>query len=62
MVDSRAVRAWSGEAEVYERGRPGFPHEAVAIAMDGLGLGLGACVLDLAAGTGKLRGPSFLRG
>ena len=54
MVDPRAVRAWSGDAELYERGRPGFPPEAAAIAMGGLGLGPGARVVDLAAGTGKL--------
>ncbi len=54
MVDPRVARAWSGDAELYERGRPGFPHEAVTIAMNGLGLRPGARVLDLAAGTGKL--------
>ena len=53
-VDPRASRAWSADAELYERGRPGFPREAVAIAMGGLGLVSGADVLDLAAGTGKL--------
>ena len=54
MVDPRASQAWSRDAELYELGRPGFPHGAVAIAMGGLGLEAGAHVLDLAAGTGKL--------
>jgi len=54
MIDPRASRAWSADAELYERGRPGFPPEAVQQALDGLGLGPGARVLDLAAGTGKL--------
>jgi SAM-dependent methyltransferase len=38
----------------YERGRPGYPEEAVAVLAERLGLGPGATVLDLAAGTGKL--------
>lgn len=38
----------------YERGRPGWPERAVELAARELGLGEGATVLDLAAGTGKL--------
>ena len=42
--------AFGVDAEAYERGRPGWPVEAV----DAAGLPRGARVLDLAAGTGKL--------
>jgi SAM-dependent methyltransferase len=38
----------------YERGRPGYPAEAVAELVRVLGIGPGATVLDLAAGSGKL--------
>jgi SAM-dependent methyltransferase len=38
----------------YERGRPGYPEEAVVLLAERLGLGPGMTVLDLAAGTGKL--------
>jgi SAM-dependent methyltransferase len=50
-VDPRAVTGFAA-AEAYERGRPGYPPEAVADVVGELGpLRL---VLDLAAGTGKL--------
>src|SRR5215218_8804013 len=52
-VHSRA-RSFDGAAGAYERGRPGWPPEAVEIAARRLGLGRDAAVLDLAAGTGKL--------
>jgi SAM-dependent methyltransferase len=48
-ADTRA-RSFGAEAEAYERGRPGWPVEAV----DAVGLTRDAVVLDLAAGTGKL--------
>jgi SAM-dependent methyltransferase len=38
----------------YERGRPGYPVEAVAELVRLLGIAPGATVLDLAAGSGKL--------
>jgi len=41
-------------ADAYERGRPGYPPEAVAAIASWLDLGPGRSVLDLAAGTGKL--------
>ena len=53
MVHSRA-RSFEGAAEAYERGRPGWPAEAIEIVASRLGLERGAAVLDLAAGTGKL--------
>jgi SAM-dependent methyltransferase len=48
---------WAGfgaEAGAYERGRPGYPAEAAAWLVETLGLEPGRCVVDLAAGTGKL--------
>ncbi|HTZ85598.1 MAG TPA: methyltransferase domain-containing protein [Solirubrobacteraceae bacterium] len=41
-------------ADVYERGRPDYPPAAIGALVAELGLALGARVLDLAAGTGKL--------
>jgi ubiquinone/menaquinone biosynthesis C-methylase UbiE len=38
----------------YERGRPGYPPEAMAELVSVLAIGRGATVLDLAAGSGKL--------
>ncbi|MGO9560934.1 MAG: class I SAM-dependent methyltransferase [Acidimicrobiales bacterium] len=38
----------------YERGRPGYPPEAVAFIVETAALGPGKTVVDLAAGTGKL--------
>jgi SAM-dependent methyltransferase len=50
----QAAQAFDGAAEAYDRGRPGFPPEAVANLVDVLRIGAGVRVLDLAAGTGKL--------
>jgi SAM-dependent methyltransferase len=50
-VDPLAARAWGVAADDYERGRPGWPADAVASVIDRLGA---TRVLDLAAGTGKL--------
>jgi SAM-dependent methyltransferase len=44
----------AGLAEQYERARPSYPAEAVALLTRELALGPGRRVLDLAAGTGKL--------
>jgi len=38
---------------VYERGRPSYPPDAVTWLVDGLGIGPGSDVVDLASGTGK---------
>ena len=46
--------AFERAADAYERGRPGYPDDAVAWLADELRLGAGRAVLDLAAGTGKL--------
>ena len=52
-VHSRA-RSFDAAAGAYERGRPGWPPEAVERAAERLSLGRDATVLDLGAGTGKL--------
>jgi ubiquinone/menaquinone biosynthesis C-methylase UbiE len=49
-----AVRAFSGVADEYERGRATYPADGVAWLCEALGIGAGTRVLDLAAGTGKL--------
>ena len=53
-IHPTAARGFGAAAEVYERGRPGYPDEAVARLAARLGLRPGRTVLDLAAGTGKL--------
>jgi SAM-dependent methyltransferase len=41
-------------AELYDRVRPHYSHESLGRAQEALELGSEACVLDLAAGTGRL--------
>lgn len=53
-IHPTAAAGFSAAADVYERGRPGYPEEAVAWLADRLGIGPGRDVLDLGAGTGKL--------
>jgi SAM-dependent methyltransferase len=57
-VDPRVAAAsaagFSVDMSVYERGRPSYPADAVEWLADGLGIGPGRRVVDLAAGTGKL--------
>ena len=48
MIHRAAAEGFARSAEAYERGRPRYPAEAVAL------LPAGAAVLDLAAGTGVL--------
>jgi hypothetical protein len=50
-VDPIADRAFGARAEDYERGRPGWPRDAVARLIERFEA---RAVLDLAAGTGKL--------
>ena len=50
-VNPLAARAFDAVAEDYERGRPGWPADAVAALVERFGA---RRVLDLAAGTGKL--------
>lgn len=47
-------RAFELVADVYERGRPGYPREAVEWIAHELDVRAGRTVLDLGAGTGKL--------
>jgi SAM-dependent methyltransferase len=49
-----AATGFARAAAEYERGRPGYPVEAVAWLAERLGLRPRRTVLDLAAGTGKL--------
>jgi SAM-dependent methyltransferase len=42
------------DSDRYERGRPGYPRDAIEAIVRELALGPGCTVLDLAAGTGKL--------
>jgi ubiquinone/menaquinone biosynthesis C-methylase UbiE len=50
----RAATSFDDTADAYERGRPGYPADAVAFLVESLAIGPGATVVDLAAGTGKL--------
>ena len=50
-VDPIAARAFGSRAEEYERGRPGWPADAIARLIERFDA---RTVLDLAAGTGKL--------
>ena len=53
---STRPRRWGSRsgAEAYERGRPGFPEDAIAALARECGIEPGRRVVDLAAGTGKL--------
>ncbi len=53
-INEEAARGFQQGADAYERGRPGYPAEAVRWLWHELGLGPGRTVLDVAAGTGKL--------
>ena len=53
-VHDQAARGFQQGAAAYERGRPGYPREAVQWLCTELGLEPGRTVLDVGAGTGKL--------
>jgi SAM-dependent methyltransferase len=53
-IHHSAARGFEAAAEQYERGRPGYPPEAIRLLAAELGFGAGSVVVDLAAGTGKL--------
>jgi ubiquinone/menaquinone biosynthesis C-methylase UbiE len=46
--------AFGSVADEYERGRPGYPPEAVAWRAEAAGLTSSSTIVDVAAGTGKL--------
>jgi SAM-dependent methyltransferase len=60
VIHPTAADGFSRSAEAYERGRPGYPDEAVRLLLSRLPAG--AVVLDLAAGTGKLTRPLVAAG
>jgi SAM-dependent methyltransferase len=53
-IHPAAASGFATAADAYERGRPGYPVEAIAWVAKRLRIGPGRDVLDLAAGTGKL--------
>ena len=53
-VHQVAAEGFDKGADSYERARPSYPDEAVALIVERLGIRPGRRVLDLAAGTGKL--------
>ena len=53
-INQVAARGFERAGEEYERGRPGYPPEAIALLVQELGLGPERTIVDLAAGTGKL--------
>lgn len=56
------VNAFGAAAGDYERARPSYPAEAVELLRREVGVGPGALVCDLAAGTGKLTRPLVATG
>jgi SAM-dependent methyltransferase len=53
-IHHSAARGFDRAADTYERGRPGYPEEALAWLVQALGIDPTSRVVDLAAGTGKL--------
>jgi SAM-dependent methyltransferase len=53
-IHDLAARGFERAADDYEQGRPGYPAEAIDTLARALGIGAGATVVDLGAGTGKL--------
>ncbi len=53
-IHDEARRGFQAGAAAYERGRPGYPREAIEWLADQLRLAPGRTVVDVGAGTGKL--------
>lgn len=53
-IHPAAATGFERASDAYERGRPGYPTEALAHLLERLDVTAGTRVLDLAAGTGKL--------
>jgi SAM-dependent methyltransferase len=54
VIHGEARRGFQLGAAAYERGRPGYPPEAIAWLVDRLSVAPGRRILDVGAGTGKL--------
>lgn len=52
MIPEAASAGFGAGADAYQRGRPSYPPDAVSYVVSRCGIGPGATVLDLAAGTG----------
>jgi len=52
-----SARGFDHAADAYDRARPDYPAEAIALIVERAGIVEGTRVLDLAAGTGKLARP-----
>lgn len=52
MIPEAARAGFGAGADAYQRGRPSYPPDAVSYVVSRCGIGPGATVLDLAAGTG----------
>ena len=52
-IHDAAARGFEAAVERYQRGRPGYPDDAVSYLARELGIGPGRDVLELGAGTGK---------
>lgn len=55
-VHPAAARGFDLAADAYDRGRPGYPSEAVDFLFETIAIGPRATVADIGAGTGKLTG------
>lgn len=53
MIHKAASEGYATAADVYARGRPGYPPEALTWLRDVVGLGIGRTVIEIGAGTGK---------
>lgn len=60
MIHKAASEGYAGVADVYARGRPGYPDEALSWLRDVVGLSAGRTVIEIGAGTGKFL-PMLLR-
>jgi ubiquinone/menaquinone biosynthesis C-methylase UbiE len=54
QIHNVAREGFTKGAAAYERGRPDYPAAAIAFMAEQLGLAVGATVVDIGAGTGKL--------
>jgi len=53
-VHDVASQGFAAAGQLYERGRPDYPPEAITCLVTNLGVGAGSAVVDVGAGTGKL--------